>query len=59
MNKVLLNVKETAEVLGLGRDKTYQIMKLESFPKVFNGNRIMAIASELDNWVKAHKGGQI
>lgn len=59
MDKILLNLKETAEVLGLGRDKTYQIMKLESFPKVFNGNRIMAIASELDNWVKAHKGGQI
>lgn len=34
-------------------------MQKDSFPKVYNGTRAMAIASELAEWVKAHKGGQI
>lgn len=57
--KVLLTVKETAEALGFGINKTYELMQKESFPKVYNGTRAFTIASELDDWVKAHKGGRI
>lgn len=59
MEKLLLSPEETAEKLGLGIDKTRELMQKDSFPKVYNGTRAMAIASELAEWVKAHKGGQI
>ncbi|MDY3947431.1 MAG: DNA-binding protein [Ezakiella sp.] len=58
-DKLLLSPKEVAEVTGLGMAKVREIMARESFPKVYNGTRILAIASEMDNWFKAHKGGQI
>lgn len=59
MEKLLLSPEETAEKLGLGINKTRELMQKDSFPKVYNGTRAMAIASELAEWVKAHKGGQI
>lgn len=59
VKKILLTAKETAEALGCGLMKAYEIMKKDSFPKVYNGTRAMTIASELDGWVRAHKGGQI
>lgn len=59
MEKLLLSPEETAEKLGLGITKTRELMQKDSFPKVYNGTRAMAIASELDTWVKSHKGGQI
>lgn len=57
--KILLTAKETSQALGCGLMKAYELMKKDSFPKVYNGTRAMTIASELDDWVKAHKGGQI
>lgn len=59
MEKILLTPEETSEKLGLGITKTRELMQKDSFPKVYNGTRAMAIASELDKWVKAHMGGQI
>lgn len=59
VSKILLSPKETAQALGCGLMKAYELMKKDSFPKVYNGTRAMTIASELDDWVKAHKGGQI
>ena len=59
MEKLLLSPEETAEKLGLGINKTRELMQKDSFPKVYNGTRAMTIASELVDWVKAHKGGQI
>ena len=53
MDKVLLNVKEVSEYLGLGETKTRELLRN---PKngftVRIGNRLYAHKEKLDIWIK-------
>lgn len=56
-SKSLLTLEEAGERLNIGKNKMGEIASRDSFPKVMNGNRVLVIASELDDWIMAHKGG--
>ncbi|WP_378961705.1 helix-turn-helix transcriptional regulator [Mediterraneibacter gnavus] len=53
MEKVLLNVKEVSEYLGLGETKTRELLRN---PKngfsIRIGNRLYAHKGKLDSWLK-------
>ncbi len=53
MDKVLLNVKEVSEYLGLGETKTRELLRN---PKngfsIRIGNRLYAHKGKLDSWLK-------
>ena len=48
--KKLITVQEFRSEYGLGHNKAYEIVKLESFPKIQVGRKIFVIKSLLDNW---------
>ncbi len=55
-DKTLLTLEEARERLNIGVDKMRELVVKNSFPKVMNGHKYLVIASELDEWVSAHKG---
>ncbi len=60
MERLLLRPTEAAELLGLGRAKTYQMLREGSLPKVVIGKTVRVPAAELRRWVEeqAASGGR-
>lgn len=54
-DKVLLTPKETAEVLGVDYCTCLKVMKRKSFPKIWNGSRMMTNKSKLQEWLDSNK----
>ena len=52
MNRLLLRPSEAAEVLGLGRTKTYQLIAAGELPCVRVGGAVRVPAEELREWVQ-------
>lgn len=57
--KILLTFDEARQKLNIGADKMRELLNKKSFPKVMNGQRYLIIASELNDWILAHKGGSL
>lgn len=60
MSKLTLSVPEAADVLGVSASKMYQIVRMEGFPTVHIGKRILVSAKGLERWIEeqAQKGWQ-
>ncbi len=58
MHKVL-TVKEVAEILRLGKNQTYELMKSNVFPSYRIGNKLFVTEADLNNWLSNIKGRQI
>ena len=60
MSKLTLSVPEAADVLGVSTAKMYQIVKIQGFPTVHIGGRILVSAKGLERWIEeqAQKGWQ-
>ena len=60
MSKLTLSVPEAAEVIGVSSAKMYQMVRMEGFPTVHIGKRILVSAKGLERWVEeqAQKGWQ-
>jgi excisionase family DNA binding protein len=53
MEKLLLRPTETAELLGLGKSKTYDLIAKGQIPSVRIGKSVRVPADKLREWVAA------
>ena len=55
------NVNDIKELLGIGNNKAYELMKCESFPSFNIGNKWLVPIDKFDEWLmsqnKSSKGG--
>ena len=51
MDQLLLNAKEVADVLGIGRSKSYELMASGEIPVVRIGSAVRATAAGLRKYV--------
>lgn len=60
MSKLTLSVPEAAKIVGVSSAKMYQMVKIEGFPTVHIGKRILVSAKGLERWIEeqAQKGWQ-
>lgn len=49
--KFALSVDEMAEALGIGRNKAYDLTRIEGFPAVHLGRRIIIPEDRLKEWL--------
>ena len=58
--KKTLTVPEAAKVVGISPSKMYQLVKVEGFPTIMIGTRILVSARGLEEWLEeqARKGWQ-
>lgn len=58
MHKVL-TVKEVAEILRLGKNQTYTLMKSKTFPSFRIGNKLLVAEDALNEWITKVQGKNI
>lgn len=58
MERLTISVPQAAELLGVSRAQMYNIVKIEGFPCIKIGGRILASVKGLERWVEeqAEKG---
>jgi excisionase family DNA binding protein len=49
--KLLLNAREAAELLGIGPGLVYKMVKRREIPRVTLGNRVLVPRRELEEWI--------
>lgn len=49
--KLTLSVPEAAEILGVSASKMYEIVRIQGFPAIRLGKRILVSAKQLPIWV--------
>lgn len=54
-DKVLLTPRETAETLGIDYCTCLKVMKRKSFPKIWNGSRMMTNKAKLQEWINDNR----
>lgn len=57
--KILWTVEELAEKLNMSRQATSALMRRKDFPKVKNGNRMLAIASKVNGYLVSIQGDSL
>ena len=55
----ILDVKQLATKLGIGRDKAYTLMKLKGFPPFTIGTSYRVFEDDLEKFLKEHRGLKI
>lgn len=51
----VLSAKELAQVLHLGRDKAYALIKSKGFPSIKLGGRYLVTRKALDEWLRKYE----
>ncbi len=55
----LLDVKDVAEKLGIGRNKAYALMKARNFPGIRIGGSYRVFEDDLYSYLKDNRGNKI
>lgn len=50
----MLTVKELQEVLHIGRDRAYNLMRSSCFPSMIIGTRYYVSQSNLEKWINTY-----
>ena len=58
-DKILMRPRETAEALGLGLSKTYQLLATGKLPSIRVGRSIRVPVDALNAWVKTAQQEQV
>ena len=53
MEKLVLSVREAAKVLGISSTAMYNLVKVQGFPTIQIGNRLLVSAPGLTRWLEA------
>jgi len=56
MDRLLLRVSEVAEITGMGRSKTYQLIATRTIPSVRIGTAVRVPADALRRWIDGLQG---
>lgn len=57
MNKILLTIAETMEILGVSRSKAYELANRRDFPSVRIDSKLMINYPRLLEWIDKQTGG--
>ena len=52
MEKEFYSIRELQTIFGCGRNKIYQIVRTEEFPKIMIGKKIYIPINEFNEWKK-------
>ena len=52
---MLLNTKDLQELLRVGRDTAYALMRSDSFPSIKLGGRYFVTRDALERWLKKYE----
>ena len=55
----MMTPADVKNYLGIGRDTSYKLFKLSSFPAVHINNRGFVFKDDLDNWLRENRGKTI
>lgn len=55
----LLTIKNISEELHIGKNKAYNLLKVEGFPYIKIGNQYLIPQEEFDKWIMANIGRHI
>ena len=58
MEKLAINVKELAEVLGVGISTAYDMIHIEGFPSIKAGGKYIIPVKALQTWLDKSAGGE-
>lgn len=50
MEKLTLSVPEAAKMLGISKAKMYEVVRMEGFPAIQVGKRLLVSAKGLERW---------
>lgn len=53
MEKLVLSVREAAKVVGISVSSMYNLVKVQGFPTIQIGNRLLVSAPGLTRWLEA------
>ncbi len=58
VSRLTLSVEEAAKVVGISRDKMYQLVRVDGFPTIRIGSKLLVSAKGLEQWLdnQAAKG---
>ncbi|WP_288222551.1 helix-turn-helix domain-containing protein [uncultured Clostridium sp.] len=56
ISKKTISIKQLQQILGLGYQKTMELVHRDDFPKIKIGRRILIINSKLDEWLEKNIG---
>lgn len=54
--QIVYNVKELQEILGIGRETAYALMRSRAFPSMRLGGRYIVEKGALQAWIKRYEG---
>lgn len=49
--KLVLSVPEAAQLLGISASKMYEIVRIQGFPAIRVGKRVLVNAKKLEGWL--------
>jgi excisionase family DNA binding protein len=52
MDKIVYTVKEVSELLGIGINQAYELVKTDGFPKFKIGNKYMVPKDQFEEWMR-------
>ena len=58
-SNVTIQLRELQTIFGCGRNKIYQIVRTEEFPKIMIGKKIYIPINEFNEWKKKHIGAKV
>lgn len=50
--KLTISVPEIAKAMGIGRSKAYELVHMDTFPKIMLGTRIMVPREQFYEWFR-------
>ena len=59
MEKLTLTPKETANQLGIGLNKVYELINRKVIPSVRVGRKLLIPVESLENWLLISAGGTV
>lgn len=52
-NRILYTAKDIQELFQMGRSKTYELMRIKSFPKIKIGKQYYIPKTALEKWIES------
>ena len=54
-----INTKELQNIMGIGKNTAYKLVKLKGFPSIKIGNKILIPHNKLYDWIEKNNGSNI
>lgn len=58
-DKIMYNMRELQQVLGIGKNLAYELVAIPSFPKITINNRYYIPCEQLREWVQKNRNREI